>query len=108
MALQHIIRDLNEKLGFTDAQAASAASMDLRYYQNIISGQIRPNFNDATALSELYKIPSSIFLMEPTTATHLNFASGSYSNSNHGYINQVVYNADSSLKEILKELLVKK
>ncbi|WP_257670007.1 helix-turn-helix domain-containing protein [Parapedobacter tibetensis] len=105
MITPHILEAKNSELKWDLPLAAEKANMELDHYMSIFTGVTPPSFEDAEKLSKAYDIPFGEFLREGDSATHLNIGSGTYSNSNHGYIKEVVYNADRGLAELVKDLI---
>lgn len=105
MYIPFVIEEKNKAKGWENERAAILADMDYGHFMKIATGLLKPNYEDAKKLSGIYEIPVSFFLIDETTATHMNFAEGASSNSNHGYIHSFANNSDSGLKELVKELI---
>lgn len=105
MSIAYTLQEKNKINGWEPAEAAIIAKIDFERYLAILQGSIKPSYDEALKLTKAYKIPSAFFFSEPSNATHLNSAEGTYSNSNHGYIYSVTNNTDSGLKDLVKELI---
>jgi len=98
-----ILEEENKRKGWNSAEAAEQAKIDIEKYLKILTGEIKPDYEEAVKLSLLYNIPASLFISEDESPIYINNGSGNYNNSISCYIGS--YNVDSGLKDLVKELI---
>jgi len=103
MNVSLILEEENKRNGWNNSQAAEQADIDLAKYLQILTGEIKPTYDDAVKLSSLYKLPAAIFLSDDDMPIYINNGSGNYNNSVSCYFGS--YNVDSGLKDLVKELI---
>lgn len=103
MNIPLILEEENKRNGWNNTQAAEQAEIDLAKYLQILTGEVKPTYDDAVKLSSLYKLPAAIFLSDDDMPIYINNGSGNYNNSVSCYFGS--YNVDSGLKDLVKELI---
>jgi len=98
-----ILEEENKRKGWNNTEAAEQAKIDVERYLKILSGEIKPDYEDAVKLSTLYSIPASLFMSTDESPIYINNGSGNYNNSISCYIGS--YSIDSGLKDLVKDLI---
>ena len=72
---QHILKKRREKLGLTQRQVADIASIDIRLYQRLESGErqiSRTSFRIGVAIADVLKLDVHELIHNPTVGEYLN------------------------------------
>jgi len=72
---QHILKKRREKLGLTQRQVADIASIDIRLYQRLESGErqiSRTSFRIGVAIADVLKLDVHELIHNPTVDEYLN------------------------------------
>jgi len=103
MIARLILENEHKQKKWSIDEAAKMAKIDTKKYMKIMTGEIKPDLEDAGKLSSLYNLPVSLFLSQDEAPVYINNGTGNYNNSITCYIG--TYNTDSGLKDIVKEFL---
>lgn len=98
-----IIENENKRRGWSEAEAAELAQIDIEDFREILLGKKEPNYEQAVRLSDVYQVPIALFTSSGRQPIYINTGSGTYNNSINCYIG--TYAGDASLKDLFKELL---